>query len=745
VSRSLTRPLSRIDNRPVKERVFLVVDIPHPAMTIFCPNGHENPDSHQFCQSCGSKIPKPVGNQIGVGMLLGDRYRVTAEIGQGGFGRTYLCEHTNRFNELCVLKEFAPQVQGTAFLIKAQELFEREAGVMYRLQHPQIPMFREMFRVHQGDVSQLFLVQDYVAGTNYQKLLRHKLQQGKTFTEAEVTQFLAQILPVLGYIHSLGVIHRDISPDNLIQRDRDGLPILIDFGGVKQVAVNAATQYMPAGINNSDIPTRLGKVGYAPNEQMQRGVVSPDSDLYALAATALVLLTGREPPDLIDPQNFTWNWREHVQLQPALAKILDRMLELRPKDRFPAAQDVLTAMQTANLVDGSIGHSAPSLPPIQTPIPIDPKSQIATVVAMPARSESSPLTAVTPATPGLMKILGKTGMAIGAIVGAIGLGWGLANLLTKRPEPAPTRTITITSGYATPSPSSPISSPTPTPTPAPSASVSPTPIASPTSSPTPSGITTVAFIKPIVPMALISQGVNPQAYQDAVKQVFIHQNPKLQVIKIGDPATQSQVDGIATKLGDKLTRQLSNDAGRKIGRYTMTDRSIWRSRLNKLHLSDRALTDLTDAKYDAITEFSAQKLELGFDRFLNTPMGQIYHATMFDRVQAVQAKQAMAEIVFPVGGNSGTVKGKLQPGEGIAYLASLAGGQDIGVSIIANERTKLSIYPPTSKLPPILGLTPTNHWSGKTSMNGYHEFVLVSHSDRPIDYELTLTADDLKK
>jgi serine/threonine protein kinase, bacterial len=719
----------------------LFVDIPHPAMTIFCPNGHENPDSHLFCQSCGSKIPKPVSNQIGVGMLLGDRYRVTAEIGQGGFGRTYLCEHINRFNELCVLKEFAPQVQGTAFLIKAQELFEREAGVMYRLHHPQIPMFREMFRVHQGDVSQLFLVQDYVAGTNYQKLLRQKLQQGKPFSEAEVSQFLAQILPVLAYIHSLGVIHRDISPDNLIKRDRDGLPILIDFGGVKQVAVNAATQYLPAGINNSDIPTRLGKIGYAPNEQMQRGVVSPDSDLYALAATALVLLTGREPPDLIDPQNFTWNWREHVQLQPELAKILDRMLELRPKDRFSTAQAVLTAMQAANLV-GDL--PTPILPPIQPPIPIDPKSQIATVVAIPARAETSPPTVVTPATPGLRTILGKTSIALGSIVGAIGVGWGVARLLTKRPEPGPTRTITITSGYATPSPSSATPTPSTRPSPSPSASVSPTPVATPSSSPTPSGITTVAFIKPIVPIDLISQGVNPQAYQDAVKQVFTHQNPKLQVIKIGDPAIQAQVDGIATKLGDKLTRQLNPDAVRRIGRYTTTDRSIWRSRLNKLHLSDRALTDLTDAKYDAITEFSAQKLELEFDRFLNTPMGQIYHATMFDRFQAIQAKQAMSEIVFPVGGNSGTVKGKLQPGEGIAYIASLAGGQDIGVSIIANERTKLSIYPPTSKLPPILGSTPTNHWSGKTSMNGYHEFVVVSHSDRPIDYELTLTADDLK-
>jgi serine/threonine protein kinase, bacterial len=125
-------------------------------------------------------------------------------------------------------------------------------------------------------------------------------------------------------------------------------------------------------------------------------------------------------------------------------------------------------------------------------------------------------------------------------------------------------------------------------------------------------------------------------------------------------------------------------------------------------------------------------------------MGQIYHATMFDRVQAIQAKQAMAEIIFPVGGNSGTVKGTLQPGEGTAYIASLAGGQDIGVSVVSTDRTQLSIYPPTSHRPPILASTPTNHWTGKTGMNGYHEFVLVSHSDRPIEYELTLTAADLK-
>jgi serine/threonine protein kinase, bacterial len=414
-------------------------------MTIFCPNGHDNPDSNRFCQACGSQIVTPVNTPMTEGTLLGDRYQITKEIGQGGFGRTYLCEDINRFNEPCVLKEFAPQVQGTSLLTKAQQLFEREAGVMYQLQHPQIPMFREMFRVNRGGIGQLFLVQDYVAGENYQQLLGQRLKQGKKFTEAEITEFLIQILPVLGYIHSLGVIHRDISPDNLIRRNSDGLPVLIDFGGVKQVAVNAASQYMSGNpAHHSDVPTRLGKVGYAPNEQMQRGVVFPHSDLYALAATALVLLTGKEPPDLIDPQNFTWNWREHISLSPHLASILDRMLQLRPNDRFMSAQEILTALQSANSSNPTPATLTPHSPPTQPPPAHQPQSPPPTVVATPSR-QALPPTVVTQkvATPGgssLLKVVGKTWLAIAAVVGAIALGWLVASLTTKRPGSTPTPT-----------------------------------------------------------------------------------------------------------------------------------------------------------------------------------------------------------------------------------------------------------------------------------------------------------------
>ncbi|HEY9835292.1 MAG TPA: serine/threonine-protein kinase, partial [Vampirovibrionales bacterium] len=266
---------------------------------LFCSKGHDNFPGSRFCQSCGEplKVLGAEGISIGAisaGTIVGDRYRLVRELGHGGFGRTYLAEDINRFNERCVLKEFAPKVQGTYAQQKAEELFAREAGVLYQLQHPQIPKFRELCRSPIEGRSRLFLVQDYVPGQNYRVLLSQRRQQGQKFTVAEVTQLLQQLLPVLDYIHSRRVIHRDISPDNLIFRDLDQLPVLIDFGGVKQVAAQVESQVMSPSVTSPPLPvaTRLGKVGYAPEEQMMLGQVYPHSDLYALGVTVLVLLTG---------------------------------------------------------------------------------------------------------------------------------------------------------------------------------------------------------------------------------------------------------------------------------------------------------------------------------------------------------------------------------------------------------------------------------------------------------------------
>lgn len=275
------------------------------------------------------------------GIVLGNRYEIVRELGRGGFGRTYLSIDRNKFGEKCVLKEFAPQVKGDAELKKAKELFEREAGVLYKLDRPQIPKFRELFRVSNNQVESLFLVQDYVDGETYHSLLNQRLKQGRVFTEAEMIQFCADLLPVIEYIHSLGVIHRDISPDNIIYRHGDRLPVLIDFGGVKQLAITAVSNYSQAKVE-----TRLGKQGYAPEEQMLRGKVSPASDLYAVATTVLVLLTGKEPRLMYDAAERVWEWRKHVNLSPEFGAIIDRLLQHNPQNRYQSAREVLEILPT---------------------------------------------------------------------------------------------------------------------------------------------------------------------------------------------------------------------------------------------------------------------------------------------------------------------------------------------------------------------------------------------------------------
>ncbi|OIP69853.1 MAG: serine/threonine protein kinase [Oscillatoriales cyanobacterium CG2_30_40_61] len=311
------------------------------------------------------------------GLILRNHYAIVRELGHGGFGRTYLAQDQHRFDELCVLKEFSPQVQGSFALKKSQELFEREAEILYKLKHPQIPRFRELFRETINNKGYLFFVQDYVEGLNYRSLLNQQ-----SFTEAEVIQLLFQILPILDYIHSYGVIHRDISPDNMIQRQSDGLPMLIDFGGVKLIQAKVESELALQGGQNPS-PTRLGKVGYAPDEQMRLGMVYPNSDLYALAATMLVLLTKKEPQQLIDPQTLTWNWRKYTQLNPKFGEILDKMLAYRHSDRFSSVQDVLVALSTINPPPQiSINPTQPilnqSLPPQPFPPQTGKNSQIKT-------------------------------------------------------------------------------------------------------------------------------------------------------------------------------------------------------------------------------------------------------------------------------------------------------------------------------------------------------------------------------
>jgi serine/threonine protein kinase len=269
-------------------------------------------------------------------------------LGQGGFGRTYLAEDRGRFDELCAIKEYLSPKTGAYALEKSKELFEREASILYQIQHPQVPQFRAVFEEN----DRFFLIQDYVAGQTYSELLSQRTSMESSFSSSEVMDFLRQLLPVLLHIHDRGIIHRDISPDNIILRDRDQMPVLIDFGVVKAIMTN----FKPTPPGHR---TTVGKVGYAPTEQVQMGQAYPSSDLYSLGVTAAVLLTGKQPNDLKDKPG-QWIWKRYATAtDPLLLSVIDRMVEPRPGDRYQSAREVLVAL----------GETPPEPDPAATVLP----------------------------------------------------------------------------------------------------------------------------------------------------------------------------------------------------------------------------------------------------------------------------------------------------------------------------------------------------------------------------------------
>lgn len=284
--------------------------------------------------------------EIASGTFINHRYRIQRVLGEGGFGRIYLASDEQRFGELCVLKEIVPISGAESTVQRARVLLEREAKVLYEINHPQIPKFLAWF----AELGRLFLVQEYINGKTYSQLLHDRLsRQENLFSEAEVTQWLKALLPVLDYLHERHIIHRDISPDNIMLPHGQSQPVLIDFGLVKQTMAQILTMNSETSSNSRQ--SFVGKFGYAPPEQIRLGQCYPCSDLYSLGVSAVVLLSGKEPSLLLDQRSLEWQWHTQVKISDDLAEILHKMLAEKPKDRYQSAQEVLAELQLIAGVD----------------------------------------------------------------------------------------------------------------------------------------------------------------------------------------------------------------------------------------------------------------------------------------------------------------------------------------------------------------------------------------------------------
>ena len=266
--------------------------------------------------------------------LLAGRYEITQTLGGGGFAITFLARDILQPSKpLCVVK----QLRSNQSHPRVVEFFEKEAAILERLgKHPQIPQLLAHFSENQN----LYIVQEFIQGQDLGK----EIVPGKRLSEQYATRLLQDILEVLSFVHSQGVIHRDIKPQNLMRRHLDGKIFLIDFGAVKELGtlmVNTQGEVASSVV--------IGTPGYMPNEQ-KNGKPCLASDVYAVGMTVIQALTGVLPFDLQEePLTGEIIWRDQAQVSDHLAEVLTKMVRRHFSLRYLQAADAQQAFTSAQL------------------------------------------------------------------------------------------------------------------------------------------------------------------------------------------------------------------------------------------------------------------------------------------------------------------------------------------------------------------------------------------------------------
>jgi serine/threonine protein kinase len=222
------------------------------------------------------------------GEVLRGRYQVRERIGQGGMGSIYLAEDLRLSGRLCALKEVLyDRNLPDKVLEQAREQFFREATVLARLDHPNLPKVSDFFSSGQRD----YLVMDYVPGNDLRSMMLDARRHNIFLKEKDVLNWANQLADALSFLHKQepSIVHRDIKPSNL-KITPNGLLKLVDFGLVKIMAPEEVTITVIQG---------QGTALYTPLEQYGGDGLHTDvrADIYAFGATLYHLLTNESPAD----------------------------------------------------------------------------------------------------------------------------------------------------------------------------------------------------------------------------------------------------------------------------------------------------------------------------------------------------------------------------------------------------------------------------------------------------------------
>ena len=266
------------------------------------------------------------------GLVLQNRYRVIRSLGKGGFGHIFEVSDRGAPKVLKVLnlEKFCDRETKE----KAISLFQREAQVLSRLNHPGIPKVEPdgYFTATVDAGTRHCLVMEKIDGQNLQDWIANN---HPPLREEQALDWLKQLAVILHELHRHRYFHRDIKPSNIMLKP-DGQLVLIDFGTVREV-----TNTYLLKIGDEEV-TKLSSDGYTPVEQ-KKGKAVPQSDFHALGRTFVHLLTGKHP-DTFPLNDMTGEliWREAAtQVSPALADLIDSLMAIFPEERPQNTQEIL--------------------------------------------------------------------------------------------------------------------------------------------------------------------------------------------------------------------------------------------------------------------------------------------------------------------------------------------------------------------------------------------------------------------
>ena len=256
-----------------------------------------------------------------VGDIINNRFILQRHIGRGPRGECWLVEEQIAEKHLWLAKIYPLNQKNW----ERHDLIEREANLLRQLDHEMIPKFRALFVIK--NERSLCLVREWLPGKNLEQFLEER-----RISEVDVRKIATTLLHGLSYTHGLSpaVLHRSIKPSNIIIQ-KNGQLHLTDFGSVKD------------SIDEEEGLSFFGTYGYTPTEQFL-GKPSPASDLYALGATLIFLLSRHHPVHLPVERNRL-QFEPYINVEPRFLRILQKLLAPNIEDRFQTSKDVLLALQ----------------------------------------------------------------------------------------------------------------------------------------------------------------------------------------------------------------------------------------------------------------------------------------------------------------------------------------------------------------------------------------------------------------